>query len=549
MRLTLEALLVAALLVSGVYAQDEAADEAPVAAPAVSAAPTIAAALAEASEEVKTFNDHVVTLSSPWMEGRLPGTRGMELAKEYMEWHLKKAGLEPGFATIEPDASGVEVARPNTSWRQKFELGGRSTIKSQSLTSGTAALEAKADYVATGMGRGGDVSGPLVFVGYGVERGPNDYTSFEEKTDLTGKVALMLRFEPMTAEGRSRFVAAGSRRPWTARHASFQSKFAAVSKRNPAAIILANPPGCADARSESLKSISGGNMGLGVPVFAMSREGAAKLIAAHGGDLAALKARADAGTAVVDLGGDVTLACELERQVQTAENVGAFLRGKGDLADELIVVGAHLDHLGTGRFGSRRGSGKLHPGADDNASGAAAVMMLAARTKKTYDAMPAGASARSILFVGFSAEESGLNGSQYYVNNPIVPLEKHAYMINFDMIGRVNEGRLHVTGTDSARGFGDVLRPLYGSSGLTVVENESRGGGGSDHASFYRREIPILFGINDLHDDYHTPDDVSWKINRVGGVRVIDLFEKVIEKASTFEELEFQPIRRRRREG
>lgn len=539
MRFTLTALLAAALAAPCVRAQGEVTEEAP----ATTSAPTIAEALAGASEEVKTFNDHIVTLSSPWMEGRLPGTRGMEIAKDYMQWHLEQTGLEPGFPKIESDSTGVDVVRPHESFRQEFKLGGRRTIKTQTFMSGDMELDANKDYVATGMGPAGQVGGELVFVGYGIEKGRDGYTSFEDDTDLTGKVALMLRFEPMNEDGKSAWVT--GRRPWSAA-AGFQRKLAAVAKRNPAAIVIANPPGCADPRSDTIKSIRGSRM-CKVPVFAMSREGVTKLAKAHGADVAELKSKADAGTHVMDLGGKVALTCEIETKTQKAENVAGFLRGKGDLADELIIVGAHLDHLGDGQFGSRRGAGKLHPGADDNASGAAAVLMLAERAKKAYDAMPEGANARSVLFVGFSAEESGLNGSRHYVENPIVPIEKHALMINFDMIGRIENGNLNVTGTDTAKGFGDVLRPLYEKSGLNVKAN-TRISGGSDHLPFYGKQIPILFGICDLHNDYHTPDDVSWKINRIAGVKTVDLFEKIVDKASTWpEKFEFQPLQGRRR--
>ena len=217
-----------------------------------------------------------------------------------------------------------------------------------------------------------------------------------------------------------------------------------------------------------------------------------------------------------------------------AENVGGVLAGRGALKDEWIVIGAHLDHLGLGFYGARdaRRVGEVHPGADDNATGSAAVLMLADKLAQSYAALPAGTDARSILFVGFDAEETGLHGSGHYVRNPIAPLEKHALMINFDMIGRIVNKRLSVQGSNSALGMEEWLKPIFDESPLDVVEAPIPGG--SDHMMFMNKRVPYLFAIiADFHMDYHTPDDVSWKINREDAVRTIDMFHQIGLTAAT----------------
>jgi hypothetical protein len=190
------------------------------------------------------------------------------------------------------------------------------------------------------------------------------------------------------------------------------------------------------------------------------------------------------------------------------------------------VIGGHLDHLGQGDFGSREGPGKLHPGADDNASGSAGIILLGDMLKKAYDAEPAETPLRTIVFIGFSAEESGLNGSRYYVDNPIYPIKDTVLMMNFDMIGRIVNNRLAVT----AAGAKDIkawAEPFYAKSGLTVVERGA-GGGGSDHASLLAVGVPILFAIiADFHDDYHTSRDTYDLIDREAAVQAVRLWHEL----------------------
>lgn len=491
----------------------------------------IADALAAVSEEVRVYNDHLTILASPWMEGRVPGSRGMDRAMEYVEDHFKQTGLIPAFPVASQGRGGSEVITANASYRQPFPLGGTSKVTQQELSIGDTALEPGTDFSVLGLGANGTADGEMVFVGYSINGGPDGYNSFNDDDDLTGKIALMLRFEPVDDEGKSRW---GNNGAWSNR-ASFNAKLNAIKDRNPAAVVIINPPGTNDPRANQLMDAnSAGGKVLDVPVFMMSTAAADELVKnADGRSLTDLRKLADEGRAIVPLKGRAQAAAKIETESLMAENLGGVLPGKGDLADEYIVIGAHLDHLGMGYFGSRSGPGELHPGADDNASGSAGILIFAERMKAVYEALPEGADARSILFMCFSAEESGLNGSKYYTNHPIVPIDDHTFMINFDMIGRIANGRLSVSGYTTGEGFGDWLKPYFADTPLTVVPAD-RINGASDHTPFMAKQIPILFGIcADFHADYHTPRDVSSLINRVAAVQTIDLFANIATGVAT----------------
>ena len=485
-------------------------------------------ALAELGPDIRAYNDHVVFLASPFLEGRVPGTRGMEIARDYVEHYLRQAGLESAF-----EVEGTP------GFRQPFPLSGTSRLASQSfMTPSGEALIADTDYTALSLGAAGEVEAPAVFVGYSIARGPRDseYESYDEEDDLTGKIAVMLRFEPMDAEGNSQW--AEENRPWSAR-AGFSRKVRDAARRGAAGIVIVNPPGCSDPRASQLGSFSMGGNAADVPVMMLSVDAGEQLIQSmdpQGRSLLELRELADAGRVIVDLNGDLSLKAEIVREDLMAENVGGLLRGRGALADEVIVVGAHMDHLGMGNFGSRdrEAAGReLHPGADDNASGTAAVIMLAERMVREYAALPEGADARSILFIAFDAEESGLNGAFNYVDNPILPLEDHVLMMNFDMIGRITNKRLSVSGGGSGVGMAEWVQEFYDASPLEIVTSR-RGGGGSDHMAFERRGVPVLFGIiADFHDDYHTPRDTVDKINRIDALHTIDLWHEIVRAMST----------------
>jgi hypothetical protein len=222
-----------------------------------------------------------------------------------------------------------------------------------------------------------------------------------------------------------------------------------------------------------------------------------------------------------------------EARIVEGRNVGAILPGQGELAEQWVLVGAHHDHLGRGAFGSRRGAGMIHEGADDNASGTAAVL-LAAEIITTAVNNPelVDTPRRSVFFVTFSGEESGLNGSAHLAENLPMPIESIALMINVDMIGRIQDRSVSANGTGTGSTLNMLLDQVVGEGGLTVLRPSgltSR----SDHAEFYRRGVPVLFFTESTFpDEYHTPDDESWRINVRDGAAASDIIARVALLAS-----------------
>ncbi|MHA7813525.1 MAG: M28 family peptidase [Phycisphaerales bacterium] len=482
----------------------------------------ISDAILAVSEDVKLYNEHLTTLASPYMMGRVPGSEGMERAREYCAFTLEQAGIKPAF----PSEDGT----PFASYYDPFDLGGSWEATQENLTLEGVELEAGKDFVYTGLGSDGAVSGEMVFVGYSIDNGPDGFDSFNGVEDLDGRIAVLFRFEPVDEDGEALW-GDGS---WSGR-ASFNNKLRALSERGAAGAIIINPPGTFDRRANRISRFGSGGGGAGFPVFMMTPEAGEKFVTAAGFggmDLMGLRRHADAGGELVSASSSVSLEGASERQTIQAANVGGVIHGSGSLQDEWIVVGAHLDHLGMGYFGSRTGPGKLHPGADDNASGSAGVLLLADMLSEM--AQESDGDRRSVLLMLFDGEESGLNGSRHYVSDPIVDIENHAMMFNWDMIGRIEEERLVVSGLDTGVGMRDFFTPMFEDAGL-VINAPERMSGASDHTVFYRADIPVVFShIDGLHADYHTPADTSDKINRVGATKAVHLYAEMVNSYASY---------------
>ncbi len=494
-----------------------------------------APASAEAiSADAQAIREHLTFLASPFLRGRLPATKENDLAADFIIDHYMRLGLKPAFPETEKAADGTEVITKFASYRQFFEFGRERVVKTQRAEFGGAELAAGTDYNVLSFAGDGEASNvPLVFVGYGIANGPEGYNSFGDtennEVKLEGKVAIVLRFEPVTAEGKSRWTEAGG---WSPR-SGLEAKIREVARRGAAGIVLVNPPGADDARvgkMEDLNSISA-RRATEVPVVMMSIDAADRVVRAadeQGRGLLDLRKLADEKGGVIELSkSPITLETDVDSRPIPTANVGAVLEGRGELKDQYLVIGAHFDHLGPGNFGSTDPSarGQIHYGADDNASGTSGMMLLASKFAAEYKRIAEespGTALRSILFMGFCAEESGLNGSRHYAQNPIVPIDRHFLMINLDMIGRLRGGALELHGTGTAEGLGEYVKPFIDASGFKVAQRPG-GLGPSDHASFYSAGVPVLFFFTGLHPDYHNPRDTIRTINFEGTAKVADL--------------------------
>ena len=206
------------------------------------------------------------------------------------------------------------------------------------------------------------------------------------------------------------------------------------------------------------------------------------------------------------------------------ENVIGILPGRDTgLQNQVVVVGAHYDHLGLGGFGSLApdSTGKVHNGADDNASGSAALIAIA----KHLAAHPP---ARTVVFIAFSGEEEGLLGSEWYVRHPLYPLDHTEAMLNLDMVGRLRDSKLIIYGTATAKEWQPLLDSLNATAHFDL-HAQGDGYGPSDQSSFYAAGLPVLHFFTDLHADYHRPSDDWQKINADGLAKVSDLVAAVAQ--------------------
>ena len=457
------------------------------------------------AELKRRITEDVYWLSDAERDGRGLGTDGIDESAEYMAADLAAAGLEP--------AGTDGYFQPWT-----LTLGRSLDESATSLTLGGVPLELGEDYVPLSFSAPETFQGELAFAGYAVNDKASGYNDFEG-VDLTGKVALVLRWEPHTPDGGSR-ISGGKR--WS-NNAPLFLKASRAAAAGASAVLIVNPPEHHEDRADLMPFAEvSARQRVPIPAFHVTPDIADALLAAAGmppllelqrsidttGEPVAVEPRA---AAVVAGGWDGS-----DREVE-AKNVIGLLPGSGELADEYVVVGGHYDHLGMGGLGSlARGVTAVHHGADDNASGTAAVIalaeMLAGDEAEDQRGGQRGGQ-RGVLFMGFSAEEIGLLGSDHWVKNPTVPIESVAAMVNYDMLGRPEDGVLQVGGEQTSEAFGPIVRAAAEEAGLKLNQLGAAMDGRSDHASFHRAGVPALFFFGSIHDDYHTPRDTADKVD------------------------------------
>ena len=228
---------------------------------------------------------------------------------------------------------------------------------------------------------------------------------------------------------------------------------------------------------------------------------------------------------------DIKIKVDIGEKKRTGRNVVGYLDNG---AGRTVILGAHYDHLGYGEDNNsmlRTGEKSIHNGADDNASGTAALIELA-RILKTSKQKN-----NNYLFIAFSAEELGLNGSKYFTENSTIDIGKVNYMINMDMVGRLNDSSQTVTigGYGTSPQWASLIDPADKKNPFTI-RIDSSGTGPSDHTSFYRKDIPVLFFFTGLHTDYHKPSDDFDKINYIGETKIINYITSLVQSPVTMDQ-------------
>jgi aminopeptidase YwaD len=459
---------------------------------------------------------HVTHLASPDLEGRRPGTPGADAAARYIAEQFAGYGLgcaeqkchhtsnnRLGYLKEFPFVAGVAAGKNNA-------LGFTRDGKNEAVALGD-------EWMPLGFSANGGVkAAQIVFVGHGItaaELKHDDYAN----ADAKGKIAVAFAGTPDGDNPHGQF----------ARYADARWKAIAAKDKGAAAlVVIAGEEKFTNDRLSKLRyDQAAGEAGL--PVVAVSRQVAARWFGlSDAAQLSALeKAKEKWADAAQKLGGvTVNLAVEVTRRAVPAYNVVGVIEGSDpQLKREFIVVGAHYDHLGKGGHDGSLApdSSSAHLGADDNASGTAGVIELARLFSAGGNRLR-----RSVVFVAFSAEESGLIGSKAYVNNPPFPLADTVAMLNMDMIGRLREGRLSVGGVGTSAEFRPLVEAANGGR-FTLRLNED-GFGPSDHSSFYAKQIPVLFFFTGSHEDYHKPSDTAEKINYDGQAQVVGFVADVV---------------------
>ncbi|HYO80710.1 MAG TPA: M28 family peptidase [Bryobacteraceae bacterium] len=452
----------------------------------------------------------IETLTAPEMTGRGAGTPGLDRAAVWIEREFARAGLQPAF-------SG--------SWRQAFPITVDAALGSHNALvcggCGTDELRLHTDYAPLPMSTAARVEGNLTFAGYGIdapECGYSDYTGL----DVRGRVVLIMKHEPQEYDSESVFEG----RIYS-EHSQILRKALVARDRGAAALLIvadsANHGGAASGL-EAFTALPGPGS-VGIPVVQVSPDIVARWFEAGGHDFGAAQRRIDESLQPQSFAFAPSIKARLvtdltSRQIEAA-NVGAYLPGR---TDEYVIAGAHYDHLGAGEQFSmaQDQSGTIHPGADDNASGTAAVVSLA----RWFSRQPQ--MRRGVLFLAFSGEELGLLGSTNYGHYPALPLANAVAMANLDMVGKLRENRLTIGGANSGTGLLKLLGQLGKEHHLELQMREDAVYGSSDHTVFRARGLPVLFFFTGLHADYHRPTDAADKIDGRSTARVAELAGSVV---------------------
>jgi Zn-dependent M28 family amino/carboxypeptidase len=405
---------------------------------------------------------HITYLADDKLEGRRSGSNGEKLAMEYISGQFKANGLLP---------KGTEE------YYQSFEINeGKQIGDSTIFIINETALKAGEDFF------------PFLF-------------SAEKNLEASPAIALQEPEMPWFFDLKD-IAAENKANP----HFDFVDYIKNNSKkafdRGATAIILFNTSADDDKLAFNPKDRSDK---LPIPVIYVSKEAAKKYL--------------NDATATLN----IKLNVDIDEKKRTGHNVIGYLDNG---AATTVILGAHFDHLGYGEDGNsmlRTGEKLIHNGADDNASGTAALIELG-RILKTSKAKN-----NNYLFIAFSGEELGLFGSKYFTENPTIDLKATNYMINMDMVGRLNDSSkiLAVGGYGTSPQWATVINARDKKLPF-AIKIDSSGSGPSDHTSFYRKDIPVLFFFTGQHKDYHRPSDDAGRINYEGELKIINYISSIV---------------------
>lgn len=461
---------------------------------------------------------HVTTLASERFEGRLAGSAGERLAAEYIARELKRLGAQPL-----PGAKDMFV--PFT-----FTAGTKDAGSTLTVTREGAAAQrfAGSTHVqALSFSDTAEAAGSVVFAGYGLVVPESQNFGYDSYAglDVKDKVVIVLRYFPEDADQKTRAI--------LARYSDLRYKAMAARQRGARALLVVTGPRSPNAGATIPMSFDTALAGSGIVAASISGEAGTAIFAAAGKPLAEVQKELDsgnphvAGFAIPAVA--VSVAAAVQRETQTGRNVVAYLPASGPVTGvdkPWVALGAHYDHLGRGGHGNslagKDEAGRIHFGADDNASGTAAVLAAA-------EQLATQPRRRHVLLGFWSAEEIGLIGSNAFVTTPPVPVDQIAAYLNFDMVGRMVDNKLTIQATGTSPVWNRLIEQANVAAGFDLVLQPDPYQP-TDVASFNGANVPSLSFFTSTHTDYHRPGDTADKINFEDLDRVVDFAAAIVTR-------------------
>lgn len=448
------------------------------------------------------FLKDVRYLSTDEMRGRGNDSPELMKAAAYIRERFADAGLRPAFRDGYYQRLDVLTGA---------DSGDKHTVD-VTVAGVTDALKLREDYWPIGFGSRKEVQGEVVFCGYGITANEYHYDDYAGQ-DVAGKVVVVLDHEPQEKNPHSLFAGAE-----LTRYATTIEKAVNAKMHGAAALLIVpdldNHPG-QDAGFTFREAEA-----LGIPVARTRAEVAMPWFTRAGKNLVQIQRSLDETlhSQSFAFGGSARLYFDITPRHNQVVNVVGWIAGSDRaLKDEYIVIGAHFDHIGLGARSSMSPqlTGQVHNGADDNASGTAALIQLARAFEGVRSQLK-----RSVVFVAFAGEELGLLGSSYYTKHAPFPIDRTVAMFNLDMVGRASSSVLYVGGTSTAAEWVPLLNGLIPASQLEV-KFSGMDYGSSDHVSFDLARVPNLFFFSGLHSDYHKASDDWEKIDPRASEKII----------------------------
>jgi peptidase M28-like protein/PDZ domain-containing protein/PA domain-containing protein len=496
---------------------------------AAAAALSLLLPLARLDAQTNGTRAHVAALAGNGAEGRLTGSKGEQVASDYLVAQLKRIGARPL-----PGRSDYVMPFEFTAGASD---GGSVVLMEKAGSRNVAAGNAGNTVRALSFSDDGIVKAPIVFAGYGIvvpESQNFGYDSYAT-LDVKDKVVLVLRYFPEDADQKTKAI--------LARYSDLRYKAMAARQRGAKALLVVTGPNSPNAGELIPMSFDTALAGSGI--VAASIDGAiGNEIFATMGDAsktlaAAQKALDSANPHVAGFeipGATITVTTKVRREKKTGHNVVAYLPATtppGSLQKPWIALGAHYDHLGHGENGNSLADktevGKTHYGADDNASGSAAVLAAGEALSKESQRR------RNVLLEFWSGEEIGLIGSAAYVNTPPVPIDQLAAYFNFDMVGRMQDNKLTVQAAGSSDTWARMIEQANVAAGFDLLV-QADPYQPTDVSSFYQAGVPSLNFFTGTHTDYHRPSDTADKINYEDLDRVVSFATAIARRVGNADE-------------